>query len=258
MILIPAKFQRLALIFTALLTLHAQVHAFFWSDWHEAVPGAGKKDLPFVQGQPTKEKYRSSSCAFCPTGAKGQGALFSTDGTERHYGETEALEREVIEKSERLLQQAIPKSEWIYIRKAYDDSNRYFYPIRIFVPSIDPLILITTPWTYKDALTKNFNGDGLSLETNAFYEWETTAIGNEHRYKRVLMRFGNELFLPFEIRGTLPKEISHIQVISKGFQQSVSLPIQPDDEKVTLKINRQTLIFSRSDNGKVFISFENK
>ncbi len=252
------KLCRLAVIFTTLLAMHVQVHAFFWSDWHDPIEGAGTKDLPFVQGKPTKDKYRGRSCAFCTTGSEGQGAVFSTDGKERNYGEMEALEKKIVDKSELLLQQVLPKSQWVYLGKTFMGNDRYFYPIRIFVPSIDPLILITTPWSYKSAMQKNFDGHGLTDEAHFFYDWETTVINNQRRTKRIMLKFGNELFIPFEIRSTLPKEISQIQIISNGFQQSLTLPMQPSDEAVTVDVNQQKMSFSRSENGKTLISFDNK
>lgn len=249
------KLSRFAVIFTALLAMHVQAHAFFWSDWKEY---EGIKELPFIHGKSIKLKIRSSSCAFCSTGAKSETALFSNDEKERNYGEREKVEKDIAKKSEALVQQAIPKSEWIYFGKTFVNTDRYFYPIRIFVPSIDPLILITTPWSYKAAMQKNFNGHGLGDEVHVFYEWEVGKDDGTTPRKRTMVTWGHELLLPFEIRGTLPKEIRQIQIITNGFQQSVTLPMQPSDEAVTVDVNQQKMSFSRSANGKTLISFENK
>jgi hypothetical protein len=249
------KLFRLAVIFTALLAMHVQAHAFFWSDWKEY---EGIKELPFIYGKSIKLKIRSSTCAFCSTGAKSETAIFSNNERERNYGESGKVEKDIAKKSEALFQQAIPKSEWIYLGKNFVGTSRYFYPTRIFVPSIDPLILITTSWSYKAAMQKNFNGHGLTDEVQVFYEWEVGRDDETTPRKRTMVTWGDELFLPFEIRGTLPKEISQIQIISNGFQQSVKLPMQSSDEAVTVDVNQQKMSFSRSENGKTVISFENK
>lgn len=212
------------------------------SDWKPLEPYA---DRPYAHGTLVQIKFRSSNCTMCTTGSSSESAFFA--------GEEKYDRRDIGADALALLQGAIPKTQWTPIGKNYQGQDRFFLPIRVFVASLDPLIIMTIPWHYKTGRPSPVGDLSSSDEVSAFanYDDDGRALGQSNHIPQY---WPKELNVAFELRGTLPRQATQVRVIAKGFDQTIDVPATAN-RAVTLEVQGKRLHFTRADGGKVLLSF---
>lgn len=199
------------------------------------------KETPYAQGKVAESKFKRQRCLMCPTGSTSESAYFSGY---RKYTVEDAGAR-----AEALLAVTENTKGWIKAGKSYDGSDKYFSPVRIFLVSIDPIVVVTFPWTYKAYSDKKPDWHAVSEETHAFHEMD-------YRSNRYFPQYhARHLRLPIEIRTSLPVNTTHARVIT--IDRDTTVVIGTDGAKATaVELGAYRLIFTRAADGKVLTSVE--
>lgn len=199
------------------------------------------KEVPYAHGRLVESKYKVVRCMMCPTGSKSETAYFS--GFRKYSIE------EIGKKAEALLAVTEHTDGWIKADETYDGRDRYFSPVRIFLVSIDPIVVVTFPWTYRAFSEKKPNWHAVSEEGHAFHEIER----GRNRY--FPQYHASHLRMPVEIRTTLPAGTTRARVIT--IDRDTVVAIGPHGASATaVDLGAYRLLFTRADDGKVLTSFE--
>lgn len=205
-----------------------------WSSWE---PDFGFRDMPYAHGQKTERIGRSRQCLGCVNGRTGESA-FSAQGRP-------VYDAKIAEDAFALVRKW-PDPRWEMIGKGYDGSDWWFAPIRIFTPSIRPLILVTIPWSYQDAPRA---GVGM-MAISRFMKAHQDGNGYKTTWARGMMNY-------VEIRSSLPQEASTVRVISQNAAVTVDMPADRARSK-SIVFDGQKISFERTESGTIQIGFPKK
>lgn len=105
-------------------------------------PSGQWKDPPFAYGKKAAPMYRRHTCMMCPTGESTEQAFMADGRTFYKNAVSEEAAALVLKSS---------GAQWTVRDKAYDGTPRLFAPLRIIVASLEPLVVMTIPWSYQTA-----------------------------------------------------------------------------------------------------------
>ncbi|HAV37672.1 MAG TPA: hypothetical protein DCX52_15175 [Massilia sp.] len=200
----------------------------FWSPWTD---GGQFTDMPYARGEKAMTVVRSRECIACVNGRQGERA-FRIDGRPVYYQE--------IGKEALALMHARPDPTWRVVGKNYDGTDQWFAPVRIFAPSLRPLILMTIPWSYR--------GDPrisqVGMEIRAFSE-------------RHLSTYAFGMANHVELRSSLPEEARTVRIISKNATATVDMPADRSRD-TSIVFDGQKMSFRRTEVGTIQVDFPKK
>ncbi|MGQ3505070.1 hypothetical protein ACT9SR_13190, partial [Enterococcus faecalis] len=75
--------------------------------------------------------------------------------------------------------------------------------------------------------------------------------------KRIVIGWPSELFIPLEVRGSLPVIPEQLRVIAKGFDKTITIPAVHKNQEFTLDVADQKIKFTPSGE-KLNIAFTSK
>lgn len=207
-----------------------------WGSWK---PDDRILDTPYADGQRTLTQFRSRSCAKCSTGSLSETAYF--------FGSEHVWTTEAGPKAADIIR-AIEMTDWIAIGKGDDGERQLFAPVRLFVPSLRPLMVMSIPWKFKTDPTSAMAAHNIAEETQAFSEM------NSRTFEYMPQYWAKGLRNPFEFRGSLPREATEVTVHWPPYRLTVKLPIAAG-KSVSTQVGMQPLRFTRDQDGKIQIDF---
>ena len=178
---------------------------------------------------------------MCTTGSMSEGAFF--EGRNKYY------EKDIGEHASKLIMKLVVKEKWLSIGKGFTGNENFFAPIRIFVPSIDPLVVVTIPWNYKTKINSSSVLNDLFKEGRDFNELHSK--GSKHTY--FMQHWATNIRIPIEIRSSLPATATQARVIADGFDLTTEIPSLGEENR-SLSLGNQTLVFTRVP-GKIELNF---
>jgi hypothetical protein len=199
------------------------------------------KDPPFAHGAKAKPMSRWHSCAFCPNGHSVESAFFA-DGRAFYLEPVGEQAGQLVLKSS--------GANWTVLDKEYDGTDRLFAPIRIIAASLEPLVVMTVPWTYESATRQGRGNPRSGDEIRSFMETENWA-GPNTRY--IAQAWPKGLRPAVEFRGSLPKEATTVRLMSKKSVLDVALP--QAGARTTVVFDGKPVTFARSEGGVVAFDF---
>lgn len=220
-------------------------------------PYDGSKELPYAQGNIVEAKYRSRPCAMCVTGNNGEVAYFASkkcSNSSDFYNKKYNI-KDIFSDAQTLLEKSIPKDKWIFTGKTFVKTDRYFYPIRVFIPSIDPMVLAIVPWDQYN-LNKVKSDTGYIVdEAQKFYEFEKIDEKRSNRLKHIEIGWPSELHIPFELRRSLPFLPEQVRIVSYDFDKTIKIQSTTNTDS-GIEFKNYKIKFIESNN-KLDIIFEN-
>jgi hypothetical protein len=223
--------------FVALLILLPIFSIWYQSLWSEWMPHSGFKDLSFANGKRLEAKIRTFPCLMCTSGPLREEALFSD--SKKYYQKD--IGKSVVE----LMDGYIKKNNWITVCCGHNEYKWLFSQVRVFVPSVEPLIVIVMPWHYKSANLPTFTAKDVSDEASAFY-------GQARTPTFYAFDWPDEIRNIVEIRSTLPPRASRLVLISKQTELEVSVPDRVGEVTET-RLPRLLVRFERMANNEVSV-----
>lgn len=199
-------------------------------------------DPPYLDGKIALPKYKISSCMMCTTG---QSSTFAYLGEGQFSG---AVYPDEISARVANIIRADGLAGWVVVGKSFDGKDQMFTPIRIFIPSLRPLVVMTSPWKYQTDPSSGFAAYDIGKETNKFNEMDYGTM------KHFQTSWEPGIRIPFEFRSTLPKEATQVTVVSPPNKITTNLPTNPG-ESVSIQFERQTILFTREPDQKIRIRF---
>lgn len=199
-------------------------------------------DPPYLDGKIALPKYKTSSCMMCTTG---QTSTFAYFGESLFSGSV--TPNEISARAANIIR-ADGLTGWVVVGKSFDGIDQMFTPIRIFIPSLRPLVVMTTPWQYKSDPTAGLASHNIAEEAKQFSEADYKTM----RYFQTGWEQG--IRIPFEFRSTLPKETTQVTLVSPPRKVTTNLPTTPG-ESISIQFERQTILFTRDTDHKVRIHF---
>lgn len=222
-------------------------------------PYDGFKDPPYAKGQLVEAQHKINQCHWCKSGGYGDSAYFPKENCSNGMSSSSQMYdiEKIFKDADKLLAQAIPKEKWIFTRKTFVGTDRYFYPARVFIPSIDPLTLIIIPWDKYDLKRILDHSSHILDITQKYYEFEYIDKSKSNLQKRIVIGWPSELFIPLEVRGSLPVIPEQLRVIAKGFDKTITIPAVHKNQEFTLDVADQKIKFTPSGE-KLNIAFTSK
>jgi hypothetical protein len=213
-----------------------------FSSW---MPTDSFRDPPYAKGEVVEGKYRTQSCGMCTTGSTGESAFFL--GSSKYYI------KDVGGQAEEILARIQKKEGWKSLGKNYSGDEKFFSPVRIFLISVDPIVIVTVPWAYKSKLDTPLTQHNLFEEGNAFSETDYSQASTSN----YPLHWAKHLQMPIEVRRSLPVGTVQARVITADRDMAIVLPA--DSAGATaVELGRYSLMFSRAPDGKVLTSFKLK
>lgn len=211
-------------IYSALTILYTLISgcAITYGKW---TPYDGSKELPYARGDVVEVDYRSHPCAMCVTGNNGEIAYFlknkchnSVDFFRKKYNI-----KDIFSDAEKLLIKAIPKEKWISLEKTFVNTDRYFYPARVFIPSIEPMVILIVPWDQYNFKKIKSDTGYIVDETQKFYEYEKINDKESNRLKHIEIGWPSELHIPLELRRSVPFLPKQVRMVSYEFDKTIEI-----------------------------------
>lgn len=197
-----------------------------WSRWE--VDSSSYKDMPYANGERVVVISRERDSPWSPTGRQGESA-FRIGGR--------PVYRPDLGKEALGLMHARPDREWRIVDRNYDGVDRWFAPVRIFAPSVRPMILMTIPWSYR--------GDPAMSQVRD--EIRRFSEGYDSTYGYGMMNH-------VELRDSLPKEAQTVRIISKNAATTVEMPVDRA-RHTTIVFDGRKITFERTASGTVTVGF---
>ena len=201
-------------------------------------------DPPYFFGNIALPKFKVSSCVMCSSGERRTFA-FINDG----QFSSAVDPKEIGEKAAAIIR-ASGMEGWVVIGKNYYGDNWMFKPVRLFIPSLSPLIVMTSPWSFKADPTSAQAPTYIFDEAQKFNE-RGFAYEKKQEFK---LGWIEGIRNPFEFRSTLPKELTEVSIMSVKNKLTTKLPVNPG-ESISIRFDGQTILFTREQDQRVRIHF---
>jgi hypothetical protein len=180
---------------------------------------------------------------MCPTGGASESAFF--------LGNKKYDEKDVGEKAVEFLMSIAEKEGWQNVGKSFVGDDQFFSPNRVFLISIDPIVVIAIPWEYKTKPNSPFALHDLFVEGEKFSE----ADYRQSSLSYIPLYWGKNLRIPVEIRRSLPAGTVQARVITSDYDSPVVIPLG-SGKGSTVELGAYRLLFDRAPDGKVLTSVE--
>ncbi|MES2016192.1 MAG: hypothetical protein V4484_06810 [Pseudomonadota bacterium] len=198
------------------------------------------QDPPLINGLRAIAKFQSASCTMCTTGSTAQYAFFSPKADHPYFPRDAGEPAAALVRKDHGLQ-------WSPADSLSGDKQDVIAPIRIIVPSLEPLLVITLPWAYKSAIT-NY---AVAYEMNRFTDVRCPGIcyfsATRARGLRNLI----------EVRGSLPKETTAATISSARSRQALTMPASAGQSS-TVTMDGYLIRLTRQDDGSVLVGVAGK
>lgn len=214
--------------------------SIIWSNW-KTVDKVVFNELPYANGKLVQVAIRSRSCTMCSSSNYQTETAFS-DGT-RIF-----ITNDFGSDAEKIITKIADKEKWPVIDSTANNVQRRFSSARIFIPSIYPLFIIVSPWTYKANLKSHFAGHDLHAELSEFNDYDYNTRTYVYQYWPATIKN------VFEVRTFMPKQVEHIKVLTKTSKSELTIPSSPGDS-ISMATESQLINFKRLTDGRVLVSF---
>lgn len=207
-------------------------YASLWSEWK---PYPVFKDISFADGKQLESKSRTFPCLMCTSGPISEYALFSS--TNKFYP------REIGRIVSKAVLAHTDEKNWTRVCCSYDSKQWLFSNIRVFAPSVEPLVVVVMPWAYVANLNGPFAAKDIFAEAQDF---QGQALTREF----YAVDWPDELRNVIELRNTLPSQASKITVITAQGEQTLVIPHESNGALEFKTLGLQ-IVFERKANGLV-------
>lgn len=190
------------------------------------------KDLPLSNGKPLISQIKRVDCIMCTTGFLSETRLKSVDGDKYSPDDLFLL-------AEGALKADLASDRWVLIKEDRPAGGWRFSSQRIFLPSVEPLVVLTAPWQYKTRPNTYRAATYLRDEMYQFAE----RIEFRDYYD---ICWQNHQVNIVELRSSLPKEIGTVTIWHEGESQTITLPTEVGESK-TVVMRDAEITFTRRD-----------